>query len=185
MASVSQRTRINATSAGPRTSWLRPSSINREHTTPPGSIRRRPNRSMRRRLHHPVPVVSSGRFLLGTRNSSFHFLDLHRVRLNPRTAQNYSIQGRVSLRISGSCVTSLVCRQSGRFRLIPSQLEMQARLSGPITLRLHLSVRSLTYVPGRVGSDDNPTRTLGHWKDLCSIRNWVIGEQRCLNPHFV
>ena len=60
------RIRINATSAVPRTSWLRPSSINREHTlTPPGSIRGRLSPFLRRRLHHPVPGVISGLFWFG------------------------------------------------------------------------------------------------------------------------
>ncbi len=46
---------------------------------------------------------------LGNTNMLYFLLDLHRVRLNPRATQDYSIQGRAGLRISGS-VCHFCCR---------------------------------------------------------------------------
>ena len=57
----------------------------------------------------PPPGLSPAVSYLGTRCCFFHSLDLHRVRLNPRTAQDYSIQSRASFRISGS-VCHFSCR---------------------------------------------------------------------------
>jgi hypothetical protein len=60
------RTRINATSAGLRISWLRPSSINRARTrTRPGSIRGRPSPFPPKRQHRQILAGMDAPFCFG------------------------------------------------------------------------------------------------------------------------
>uniref|UniRef100_E6PXJ9 Uncharacterized protein n=1 Tax=mine drainage metagenome TaxID=410659 RepID=E6PXJ9_9ZZZZ len=60
------RTPINASSAEPRTSWLRQSSINREHTiTPLGSIRGRLSPFPPKRLLRQILADMDGHFCFG------------------------------------------------------------------------------------------------------------------------